>query len=116
MTVQQLGIFDIPATRGASRRSDPATSREAARSVSGEVLRDQQALVLGCIRGDATAWEITTVLLHRGHGVQQNVVAKRLTELRELGMVRLTGETRPGVSHRRQQVWTVTDKGREAVA
>ena len=112
----QPSLFDAPATRGASRASDPRTSRDAGRSMTGQVLRDQQALVLGCVGSTATAWEITTTLLRRGHRVQQNVVAKRLSELRELGLVRLTGGTRPGSSHRHQQVYALTERGREVAA
>lgn len=81
--------------------------------MSGSVLRDQQALVLSEVeQAGSTAWDITCGLVRRGHRVQQNVVAKRLGELRELGMVRLTGETRPGSSNRHQQVFAKTERGR----
>lgn len=111
--MSQPSLFDAPAERGASRGSDPATSREAGRSMSGQVLRDQQALVLGSVSASgSTAWQVTCDLLRRGHTVQQNVVAKRLGELRDLGMVRLTGETRPGSSSRHLQVFALTDAGR----
>lgn len=108
-------LFDYAATQGASRRSDPATSRDAGRSVSGPVLREQQGRVLAGLvsLGDATAWELTG-WLNCGAvcPVKENVVSKRLTELRENGWARLTGETRPGSSHRLQQVHAVTDAGR----
>lgn len=119
----QPSLFDAPATRGASRASDPQTSRDAARSMSGEVLRDQQALVLGALawHEDATAFELWGDLWQRflpGHprGPKENVICKRLGELAEMGMVARTGDTRPGSSHRHQMVWRITDKGREAVA
>lgn len=110
--MSQPTLFDAPATRGASRQSDPATSREAARSVSGTVLRDQQALVLSAVGYAATAYEVWERLSARGHRVKENVCSKRLGELRELGMVRLTGMTRPGSSSRPQQVFALTDEGR----
>lgn len=118
----QQQLFGAPATRGASRRSDPHTSRDAGRSMSGDVLRDQQALVLGALswHEDATAFELWGDLWQRflpGHprGPKENVVARRLTELHEMGLIRLTGDTRPGSSSRRQQVWEITDKGREVL-
>lgn len=121
--VQERLDFNAPATRGASRRSDPRTSVDAGRSLEGQPLRDQQALVLGAVvqMGDATAFELWEHLYARfiagyPRSPKENVIARRLTELRELGMVRLTGETRPGSSHRKQQVWAVTEAGRQATA
>lgn len=113
MTTDTPTLFDAPPTRGASRATDPATSRDAARSLSGPVLRDQQALVLRSVDWliEASAWEIHC---HLGYRVQQNVVAKRLGELVDLGMVRFTGKTRPGSSHRLQRVYALTDAGRAA--
>src|SRR5690554_4664785 len=115
-------LFEAPATRGASRKTDPATSREAARSMSGHVLRDQQRLVLtglaDCcrVRGDGNAWEVWQTLTARGRVVKENVISKRLGELRSLGLVRVAGAPRPGSSHRKQLVFVVTDKGREWLA
>lgn len=104
--VQERLDFDAPATRGASRQSDPWTARAAGRSMQGQVLRDQQQLVLDAVRylGTATAWEV-----HRDVCtlIQQNVIAKRLSELRDLGLVRVAGPPRPGSSHRLLQVWEV---------
>lgn len=123
----QPSLFDAPAERGASRQTDPVTSRGAGRSMSGEVLKDQQALVLGAIATLArwgrtcTAWELwcyfeTNFVTVSGEAPlrtpKENVISKRLGELRELGMVRETGETRPGSSHRHQMVFTLTDAGR----
>lgn len=117
MTDGQLSLLDVPATRGASRKSDPATSREAGRSMSGHVLRDQQARVLGPFGplGTATAYEVTG-WLNVGSvfaPIKENVVSKRLGELVELGMLLRTGETRPGSSSRAQKVYTLTVAGRE---
>ena len=83
--------------------------------MSGPVLRDQQALVLSAVGYAATAFEVWERLTARGHRVKENVCSKRLSELRDLGMVRLTGMTRPGSSARRQQVFAVTDEGREVL-
>lgn len=111
----QLDLFAAPATRGASRRDGPGTSRAAGRSMSGQILRDQQMRVVDALGrlGDATAWEVTGWLNCGAiQPVQQNVISKRLGELRDLGMVRETGETRPGSSHRHQMVFALTERGR----
>lgn len=84
--------------------------------MSGHVLPDQQRLVLESVGRSATAFDVAVDLTRRGHHVQQNVVAKRLTELGELEMIELTGEVRPGSSHRNQQAWRLTDKGRDYLA
>lgn len=100
-------------TYGTSRSTDPRTSHVAGRTLFGSILRDQQRLVLGAVAhlGTATAWEVHSKVCTL---VQQNVVAKRLGELVELGMVRPTGATRPGSSHRNQTVYEVTEAGRAA--
>lgn len=114
----QPTLFDAPATRGASRKSDPTTAVAAGRSMSGAHLRDQQRLVLhaaevcGHWAKGATAYEVWSLLNRQGNRIKENVVSKRLGELAELGMVRLTGATRPGSSHRHQQVFEVTEDGR----
>ena len=110
----QVSLLDASATRGSSRRSDPQTSRDAGRSVADDVLRDQQALVLAAVGTltDATAWEVTGwINCGAVKPIQQNVVAKRLGELRERGFVWWTGGTRPGSSHREQRVYALTAKG-----
>lgn len=119
----QLGLFDAPATRGTARKRDRQTAKDAAASMAGDVLRDQQRKVLdvvaACWEHGATAYEVATQL-----GLQQNVMAKRLGELGDLGLTqRRTGaiggeliyEARPGGSGRRCDVWRITDAGRERV-
>ena len=111
----QASLFDAPATRGASRASDPATSREAGRSMSGQVLRDQQALVLSALcalhrrlcRG-GNAFEVQCHLGPRAP--QQSVISKRLGELVERGMVE-PFDHRPGPSSRQQIVYRPTREG-----
>lgn len=109
----QPSLFDAPVARGASRASDPATSRDAGRSMSGAVLRVQQRQVLRAVAwlGTATSYEVHR---HLGYRVQQNVAVKRLGELRELGLVRETGATRPGSSKRSLLVFEATEDGRSA--
>ena len=119
MTADQLSLLDAPATRGSSRKSDPISSREAARSMEGHPLRDQQMTVLCavvdvCRRSDgATAFEVWQQL---DGAVKENVIGKRMGELRDRGMLRLTSEHRPGSSHRLQQVHACTEKARTLLA
>lgn len=127
MTPTQTRLdFDAPATRGASRASDPATSREAGRSMQGKALKQQQEDVLRAARRtgrDFTAYEVWSYMertfTRRPDGsvvgpIKENVISKRLGELRDLGLMRLTGTTRPGSSYRGQQVHAVTEAGRAA--
>lgn len=114
----QLGLFDPP-VRGTARRRDPKTSKDAARSMSGEVLTAQQRQVLEVIAANpchgATAYELATQL-----GFQQNVMARRCTDLGERGFAyRKSGwigdeevfVSRPGSSGRQCDAWFATDKG-----
>lgn len=110
----QERLFDYATTRGASRATDPWTSVEAARSMSGPVLRDQQVLVLrGLGHLDCTAYEVWLRLQDDPCRPKENVVSKRLGELVDAGMLRPTGKTRPGSSHREQKVYELTEQGRE---
>lgn len=117
MTLQP-SLFDTQASRGASRRSDPQTSRDAGRTMAGPVLADQQALVLHALDvycrwgDDATAYELWTFLTEHGNRIKENVLSKRLGELRERGWARETGATRPGSSSRSQMAYAITDAGR----
>lgn len=104
-------LFESLATRGSSRRSDPQTSVDAGRSMEGH-LRDQQSLVLRYLGHlDMTAYEVWLRMRDEPAQPKENVVSKRLGELVDAGMLRLTGQTRPGSSSREQRVYAVTDKG-----
>lgn len=120
MTTDQLDLFAAPATRGASRRSDPQTSRDAGRSMEGQTLRDQQALVLSAVAAiakpyngsRASAFDVSGWVRVTGGEIQQNVAAKRIGELVSLGMLRETGATRPGSSGRPCRCFALTPEGR----
>lgn len=120
MTPIQERLFEPEATRGASRATDPWTARAAAHSMEGPVIRDQQRLVLHAVQvccrfvDDVTAYEAWDLLHDQGNRIKENVVSKRLGELVEMGLVRLTGATRPGSSHRQQQAYGLTEAGRNA--
>src|SRR5690554_2491050 len=106
-------LFDAPATRGSSRRSDPATSRDAGRSISGPVLRDQQRHVLNFASRfrTFTAWEVWKANHDDALCPKENVISKRLGELVDLRMIRDTADTRPGSSCRQQKVYALTPMG-----
>lgn len=110
--MNQPALFAYPPTRGTSRRNDPRTSKDAAKSMSADVLNQQQRVVLAAVGDDATAYEIVVALAARGRMIQQNVVARRLTDLRKRGFVVATGGTRPGSSARELTVYEVTPSGR----
>ena len=113
---QTESLFDAPASRGASRSDGPQTSRDAGRSIAGDVLRSQQSLVLrGLGHIDCTAYEVWLRLQDEPSRPKENVVSKRLGELVDAGMLRPTGKTRPGSSSREQKVYELTDKGREFI-
>ena len=113
-------LFDAPATRGAARKTDPATSRAAAAAMSGHVLAHAQAEVLRLLAeivGPGIEWKATApqivdhAIARHGRRLQQNVVVKRLGELKERGLVRVDG-TRPGPTGRPCMCFALTDKGR----
>lgn len=117
----QPSLFDAPITSGTHRKRERQTSVDAARSMSGPVLNKQQREALAVVAANpcegATAYELATQL-----GFQQNVMARRLSDLGEMGYAfRRWGwigeeqvyEARPGSSGRRCDVWRATDAGLE---
>jgi hypothetical protein len=104
-----LLVFDPPegrASRNLVRATDPLTSQAAAASMRGRPLSKQRAQVLSFIRASntgATAFEISVVL-----EMQQSVVARRCTDLHELGLIVDSGRTRPGSTGRQLTVWVTS--------
>lgn len=95
----------------AARTSDPATSHAAASldhtSMRLQVLEQLRLLVdAGC--DGATTYELQRGLRDRGIDKEQGSIARRVTDLRDAGLVVDTGRTRPGAYERVEQtVWTV---------
>jgi hypothetical protein len=99
----------------AVRTTDPDTSREAAALVAPTVNRVQAAILneLRCpsrfYRTGRTAWELQSILVDLcGIWCDQNSIAKRLSELRDKGLVEDTGERRKGRTNASLTVWRAT--------
>jgi uncharacterized membrane protein len=100
--IAQLSIFDAPVIPKA-RRTDPATSREAASKVAGRV-SDLEAIVLDALRAapaGLTTWEIAEAT-----GLSLVTVSPRCKPLERKGLVRREGRrvNRNGCS---STVWVV---------
>lgn len=119
-------LLDMLAAKPAAvRASDPPTSKAAAESLPAPVLSVQRHAVLAAVEAierfnphkvGATAYEVMARMAFTGHGPAQNIVARRLTDLRELGFVEDSGVTRPGGSNRPLVAWRITATGIEALA
>ena len=99
----QLSLLD-----GHARATDPATSHAAvpdAIRLSRQCGRVLDAVLTLHHRNSqgATAWEVTDFL---DDGTQRSVVARRLTDLRDRGLIRNCG-WRPGPMGRDENVWIV---------
>lgn len=101
----QATLFEL----GHSRPTDPQTSKDAAVSMLPAAKREC-ALVLETVRarnGQATAWEVRCDLATRGYERDQNCIARRLTDLRDEGLIEDSGQRRTGRSNRLQIVWRI---------
>jgi predicted ArsR family transcriptional regulator len=99
---EQLSIdFSAAAHR---RRSDPDTSRAAARSMVGSVDSLLQRIVQAFRdRGPMTRTEVAAIV-----GLSDYQASKRISDLKNVAAIVDTGERRPGPSGRAQIVWRVS--------
>ncbi len=86
---------------GLARRTDPATSWEAARSI--DPTGQQQAI----LRTLAYLIEANRYEISRACGLTEYQTGRRLSELERDRRIVWTGRTRPGESGRQQRVWTM---------
>jgi len=114
-------LFDVVGP--GARPSDPVTSQEAAR------LPDRNKwlrLVLGLfdVVGPLNTHEVWSRLPRTGYDAStcqqywrpgENSIAKRISELHDLGFVERTGTVRPGGAGRNQCEWRATPAGRAAL-
>jgi predicted ArsR family transcriptional regulator len=96
--MSQLSLLEAPAR---ARKSDPATSHEAAARVR-EFGQAHQALILQALKrfGKAGAEQIAAATRLDAYRVR-----KRLAELHDDGLAHPTGETRKTASGRSERVW-----------
>lgn len=97
---------------GMSRFGDPATSRAAAESLDPEAMHVELRRVYAVIerRGDgATAGEVQDALAVDGIHRERGSVARRITDLRQGGLVVDSGQVRrrPRKGARDEIVWTI---------
>lgn len=99
MRLEQMS-FDLRPPRARARRTDPATSRDAARSMR-HAATAQAAAVLNALRqGPAGATEIA-----RRCGLTQVQVCRRLSDLQKPGLAKPTGDRAPTAAGRSERVW-----------
>ena len=87
-----------------ARRNDPATSKEAASSLSAEVLTKVEVAILGALR-DAGDEGCTTREIAEVTGIDWGTITPRLKPMEEKGAVMRTDKLRMNPSGRRSLVW-----------
>ena len=98
----QLSFFDSFWQRFA-RRTDPETSKDAAKRVNEFTAKMYHRISSELENGDGTYEELASRM-----GAELGQLSKRLPEMQRLGIVELTGEVRYGKSGRKQRVWRKT--------
>lgn len=108
--MSDLTLFDTEITAGTSRKSDPWSSREAARRTRPQ--KDQEATLAALVANGGTGSldDVCAALPHK----LRNCLSRRLADLEADGKVVKTGRFVEGNYGRPLAVWRVTDKGRSA--
>lgn len=106
----QLHFGDLPQR---SRPTDPRTAREAGKQLSPVTVNTRCSRYLVVVaeagRKGATRDEIASAV--GAQGAEDRALSRRLTDLRQAGLVKDSGRTRTSESCREQIVWTCTDRG-----
>jgi predicted ArsR family transcriptional regulator len=97
-------LMGMPAPQPAARarRTDPATSHEAAASLDYATLERLQALIAQALQ---SAGPLTTSELGERLIIARDSLSPRMKSLCERGIVEWTGQYRPGPSGRKQKLW-----------
>lgn len=91
-----------------ARSSDPGTSHAAAHA-----LTDKQTMLRTLLRAYRDHGPMHADGATRAAGyTAQDGAWKRVSDLKGMGYIEHTGQTRPGASGRQQQVCAITDEGR----
>ena len=90
------------------RNTDPETSYQAGIESLGRISMRSTMHRHLCTWGPKTASEMRDVLrkFPQWAEVETNSVARRMTDLSQMGLVRDTGDRRPGPTGRKQIVWS----------
>jgi len=96
----QPSLFPEEHESGLARRTDPETSKAAAKSVDATEL---ESLVYGALATPRTAHELAEVL-----DLPLNTVSPRTAPLRAKGLIKDSGARREGPSGRKSIVWERT--------
>ncbi len=94
----QFNMFDAPPL---ARRTDPATSHQAA-AAARELQSLHRDVIVACLRRHGPMGKDGIAARTRLDGV---AVARRLTEMQRLGLVRLTGGTVQSTAGRAEREW-----------
>jgi hypothetical protein len=99
-----------------ARRTDPATSHEAARKINELQAASIQYRVLKAYARAGRHMTRDEVVEAAGYRPEDGVgVQRRVSELLNAGLLQETGSKRPGLSGRDQRVLSITPAGREAL-
>lgn len=100
MSAAQIGLFDQPQfVPGASRRTDPETSTEAAQSVDASNL---ERVVLDCLKARGPSILDEVIALTK---LDKVTASPRFKPLEDAGKIARTGIKRPGKAGRPQTEW-----------
>jgi len=91
-----------------ARKTDPATSHDAARRAA-EFAGSQRARILALLRQQGP---LSPEVIGQQLGLEPYAVRKRLPELQEAGLAEPTGQIQQTMSGRWQRVWRATEEAR----
>jgi hypothetical protein len=102
-------VIELPLTY---RAKDPATSQQAPTKTK-RMTAMYQLLEVYCLN-DVTDEEAVEMLIGRPATLADEGKRRRCSDLRALGWIAPTGDTRPNASGRQRIVCAITDAGRDA--
>ena len=98
---ESMNLPGAPMPSAMARRSDPETSKAAARAAV-DLATQHQAAIVRCLKQFGALGKDGIASRTRITGVQ---VARRLPELERIGLVKLTGKRVPSTSGRSEREW-----------
>ena len=111
MSVYEPTLFDAPAMHGASRKTDPQTSKDAARTVHMKERKREVIEALTRLRWPATARQVQQDMAAHGIHRERGAVASRLSQLEHDHLVAKVGvrnvPTSAGGTGRDEATWSL---------